>query len=230
MNRDLSGKHRPALLERRYVEEVNRIDYVAFGPLLIAGLCLGAGSYTHFVMEPPAEYQGFLILGGLVALGFSAFRWTGRGSQVLVGDAGVALERGGEVNRLLWWEIKSIRYESESLVLVGENTKLTLSSHLHVRAIRAVLKEAVERLPNILDVPAKLVDELPKLKEQIEPKAAPVQSLQVAGKRCAKSQQVITVERDARLCPNCASVYHYKQLPKVCVNCKGDLGKRAIAV
>jgi hypothetical protein len=230
LNRDLAtGKH-PALLERRYLQEVNKPDYVAFVSLLGAGLCLGAATYGHYVMTPEAEYRSFLVLGSLVGLGLTLFRVTRNRSQVLVGDAGVAIEQNGELTRLLWWEIQSIRYRAEALVLVGANTSLHLSSRVHTRAIRAVLAEAAERLPNLLDVPAKLVDELPKLNDAPQPQAEPVHSLQIAGKRCVVSQQVITVERDARLCPNCASVYHREQLPKTCVTCHRELGKRAVCL
>jgi len=57
-----------------------------------------------------------------------------------------------------------------------------------------------------------------------------IDSLQIAGKNCAASDRPIAFERDARLCPNCAEVYHKDSVPKKCVTCENDLGDRAVKV
>lgn len=216
-------------MERRYVSEWNRPDWAALGSSVIAGLLLGAGTQASFFADPPKEYSNFLVLGGLASLGYFVFRITSGREVVYVGDAGVAVEQGGELTRLLWFEIESIRYQDAHLVLTGANTTLRLPSRCHARAIRAILAEAAERLPKILDVPNKLLDQLPVVGAE-GPKPSPVASLQVAGKRCQVTNQVLTFERDARLCPVCTSLYHRDNVPKTCVNCKHPLGDDAVRV
>lgn len=221
--------HAHALQERRFVSEWNRPDWIVLAAAVVAGLLLGAGTYSAWIAESPKEYQNFLFLGGLAALGLFVFRISTGREVVFVGDAGVAVEQGGELTRLLWFEIESIRYQSSHLVLSGANTTLRLPSRCHTRAIRAILAEAARRLPQILDVPAKLVDELPKVVGE-DPKPMPIEGLQVAGKRCQVTKQVLTFERDARLCPVCTTIYHRDHVPATCANCKQPLGNAAVAL
>jgi hypothetical protein len=228
-NHESTETRQPALLERCYRQESSSPDFIAWACLVVAGLSLGAVSYGYFFV-PTSEYQTTLVVVFFVAQGIALYRGFANQTKILVGDAGVAIEQTTEQNRLLWWEIKSVRYETESLVLVGETTSLRIPSQVHTRAIRAILAEAAERLPNILDVPSKIANELPTLKDAPQPPAKRVESLQIAGKRCASTRQVITVERDARLCPQCASVYHRNNLPQVCVTCHRELGKNAVAL
>ena len=51
---------------------------------------------------------------------------------------------------------------------------------------------------------------------------------QVAGRRCAATDKIISFERDARLCPNCAQVYHKDNVPKECVTCGTEVAGRAV--
>lgn len=212
----------PTLRERRYERVYSGVDWPALLPLLAAGALAGAGTYAGFISAPPSEYRSFLFLGALVAAAICLYRVAVTNSDILVGDAGVAIEQGGEVNRLLWSEILSIRSENQHLVLKGASTTLHVPQLFQTQAIRAILKEAVERLPQIVDVPAKLVDSLPKVDAR-EPKPENVHALQIAGKRCSVSKQVIAVERDARLCHNCMTVYHRDRVPSVCVTCNREL-------
>lgn len=228
----LASKSNPKahhLLERRFDSEWSRPDWVALGSSIAAGLLLGAGTHSAWLADPPKVYQNFLFLAGIAALGYLIFRITSGREVVYVGDAGVAVEQGGELTRLLWFEIESVRYEAPDLVLSGANTTLRLPRHCHARAIRTILAEVAERLPKILDVPAKLIEQIPEVKGE-GPKPLRVESLQVAGKRCQVSNQVLTFERDARLCPVCTSIYHRDSVPKICVNCDQPLGSSAVAL
>lgn len=218
-----------ALTETRFVSEWNRPDWSAMGASVISGLLLGAGTHAAWLADPPNEYANFLLLGGVAAGAFFAFRIGSGKSEVRVGDAGVAVHQGGEVTRLLWSEIQSIRYADAHLVLSGASTTLRVKSQSHTRAIRAILREAAERLPKILDVPAKLVDELPTVTGD-NPSPEPVESLQIAGKRCLVTNQLLTFERDARLCPNCTSIYHREHVPEVCGVCERPLGDAAVKI
>lgn len=217
------------MLERRFDSEWSRPDWVALGSSIAAGLLLGAGTHSAWLAEQPKEYQNFLFLAGIAALGYFIFRITSGREVVYVGDAGVAVEQGGELTRLPWFEIESVRYDAPYLVLSGAHTTLRLPRHCHARAIRTTLAEVAERLPKILDVPAKLIEQIPEVKGE-GPKPLRVESLQVAGKRCQVSNQVLTFERDARLCPVCTSIYHRDSVPKICVNCDQPLGSAAVAL
>ncbi len=219
----------PTLSETRFDAEWNRPDWVAMGASVAAGLLLGAGTYASKWSDPPVDYGNFLLLGGLAAAGYFVFRMTSGKTVVRVGDAGVALEQGGELARLLWSEIESVRYKDQCLSLVGANTTLRLPSQSHTRAIRAVLAEAANRLPKILDVPAKVLEQLPTVAGD-NPKPVSVESLQVAGKRCLVTNQVLTFERDARLCSHCTSIYHRDHVPAICVTCERPLGDTAVAL
>jgi hypothetical protein len=80
-----------------------------------------------------------------------------------------------------------------------------------------------------MDVRREALNDLPEPKET-DGELVPVEALQVAGRQCAKTGKTISFERDARLCPRCAQVYHHTGVPKKCVTCKADLGERAIEV
>jgi hypothetical protein len=225
-----SAKRKPGLLERRYERAYTKPDLVIYAAWLVASACAGAVTYSSFGAAEPSEYRNLLLGLGAAALAIALYRYLSTASTVLVGDAGVALERGGEVERLLWWEIASIRQEAGGLVLRGAHTNLRIDPTQYAQAARAILREARERLPAVLDISDKLVDGLPKPPSSTqEPPAEPVRSLQIAGKRCAVSKDVISVERDARLCPKCATVYHRDRLPKACLTCHVELGSRAVA-
>lgn len=221
--------HPPGLLERAYPLSYSRPDWFAVVPLALAGLLLGTASYESLRSEPMTEYRSMMLFGAAVGLAVFVYRTVTTKKDVLVGDAGVGLRQSGDITRLLWWEIQSIRYSAGELILQGETTTLRLPSVCHASAIREILAQAAERLPSILDVKSKLVDELPAASKGGEPGFEPVSSLQIAGKRCAVSRAVIAIERDARVCPTCTSVYHRSHLPKRCVKCQCELGKKAVA-
>ena len=221
---------KPSVLnETRFDTEWNRPDWFVLGSSVAAGLLLGAGTYAVRWAEPPVDYANFLLLLGLAATGYFAFRLTSGKTVARVGSAGVALEQGGELSRLLWSEIESIRYLDGALVVAGATTTLRLPSQCHTRAIRAVLAEAAQRVPKILDVSSKIVNALPTVVGG-NSKPGPVESLQIAGKRCAVTKQVLTFERDSRLCPNCTSIYHRDHVPGTCIGCERPLGDAAIAI
>ena len=58
--------------------------------------------------------------------------------------------------------------------------------------------------------------------------AVPVTGDQVAGRRCAATQKIISFERDARLCPNCGQVYFKDNVPQACVTCGEEVAGRAV--
>ncbi len=215
------------LEERRLVAHGQRVNPVAFGIGGVSALLLGSGTYERWLSQPPADWAtAALVFGGAGAIYF-AWQLNREGPAIRVGDAGVAIEQGSEVQRLLWCEMERISVEDGSLVLRGTGPTLRIATAAHPAAASWILKEAAERLPKLIDVPPSFVDTLPKP----DPKDGTVNhvaSLQTTGRRCAKTRKVIKYERDARLCPVCTEVYLKGQVPDSCLTCKAPLAGRTV--
>lgn len=213
--------------ERRFVPnslESSKLSLIGGGA---GALALGAGVYGPWIREPAVSYATYLVAGGALVLG--AAMWFGdvTAHPVRVGDAGVAIERGTELSRLAWCDIERIRLEGDKLLISGEGLTLELPMSAHKVAISWLLKEAAGRVPDVVDVKGSVVDGLPEPRDT-DGERLEVKDVQVAGRRCAESDQLITFERDARLCPNCGQVYHLRHVPKKCVTCDEALGSSAI--
>jgi hypothetical protein len=167
-----------------------------------------------------------LVLGVGGALYF-AWQLNREGPALRVGDAGVAIEHGSEVQRLLWCDMETISIENDDLVLRGTGPTLRVASARHPAAVSWILKEAAERLPKLIEVPPAFVDGLPK-PDAKDGTVNHVASLQTTGRRCAKTRKVIKYERDARLCPVCTQVYLKGDVPDACLTCKQPLSGRTV--
>jgi hypothetical protein len=222
-----ADKGKRFLEERRLVahgQQVNPLTLAAGG---LGALLLGAGTYSRWLSQAPADWASMAL--GFGALGTVYFAWqiNREGPAVRVGDAGVAIETGSEVQRLLWCDIDRIAIEGTDLVLSGTGPTLRVATTTHPLATAWILKEAAERLPAIIAVPPKFVDGLPKPGAK-DGAVNQVASLQTTGRRCAKSRKVIKYERDARLCPVCTQVYLKDHVPATCVTCKQPLTGRTV--
>ena len=149
--------------------------------------------------------------------------WLGTSSEVplRVGDPGISMERG-EVRRMPWWGISQITWEAGTLALVIEGkdetgTAWTFKVHLkaHGEALGWILKEALDRVPKVVDIKDDVLDELPGanphagMKVELEP-------LQVVGKKDAITGKLVSYEPDARVCTRCERVYFKRSVPKKC--------------
>ena len=177
----------------------------------------------RFVGDAMQSSKGSTLLG--------AAMWFGdvSGAPTRVGDAGVAIERGSEVVRLLWCDMDSIKIIGANLVIAGDGTKLELPVAAHKLAVAWVLKEAAQRVPDVLDIKRNAVDGLPEARDT-DGERLVVKDLQIAGRRCAESDEMITLERDARVCESCGQVYHHHHVPQSCVTCEAGLDKNALRV
>lgn len=193
---------------------------------LLGALVLGAGVTGQWVLDPAFEYAPYLVaVGGLgvgIALGVGP-----RESAVAVGDGGVAIERSRETQRLPWYQIKSITLQGDRLVVSASGSSLSFSVGANPGAAALVLKEAAERVPDVLDVDKAAVDKLPD-PTKLDVRRVDVSDDQLAGLSCANSKQVIRLEEDARLCPRCAQVYHHETVPERCVSCDAELKGRTL--
>jgi hypothetical protein len=213
--------------ERRFAPEQTQTNKLAVIGGMIGALGLGAGVYAQWIQDPPLGFASWLVAGGAVVLGGALWFGDSGAVPVRVGDAGLAIEKGSEVWRLAWCDIERIYSEKFELVVKGDELSFTLPLKAHSKAAAWVLSEAARRVPKVLDVHRKLADELPKPKDS-DGSVVKIDSLQVAGRNCAASDRPIAFERDARLCPNCAQVYHKDAVPKKCVTCESELGDRAM--
>lgn len=214
-------------VERRFLPQTTPAGWTLLGVGMVGALALGAGVFGQWVQDPPADYAAYLIAVG--AAGLSAALWFGELSPipVRVGDAGIALERGAELVRLGWCDIENVTIEKNQLLVKTADSVFAIPVAAHPQAIAWLLKEGVQRVPDVMNVKRRDLAQLPKPEESAGEELQ-VEGLQVAGRRCRHSDKLISFEQDARLCPNCCEVYHRLHVPKDCATCKQPLGTRAI--
>lgn len=194
---------------------------------MLGALALGAGVYGQWVKDPPISYAVYLLAVGALGLGVALWFGDLSGVPVRVGDAGVALEKGAELVRLGWCDIESVSIEGKQLFVKTNEMSFAIPIAAHPQAVAWLLKESVQRVPDIVNVKRREMRQLPKPDEAAGEELR-VEGLQVAGRHCKESDKLISFEKDARLCPNCCEVYHRLHVPNICATCEQPLGSRAI--
>ncbi len=212
--------------ERRFEPSRTQTSRLALVGGMAGSLALGAGVYAQWVRETPLESAPFIVAAGAVVLGLALWFSDAGAVPVRVGDAGIAIEKGSEITRLIWCDIQRIVVERGNLVARGEDLTLTIPVSAHPVAVSWILSEGVRRVPESMDVKRAELNNLPEPRDK-DGEVLTIDALQVAGRHCAASKKVIAFERDARLCPNCGQVYHKEHVPKTCVTCHADMGSRA---
>ncbi|HEY6725920.1 MAG TPA: hypothetical protein VI197_17925 [Polyangiaceae bacterium] len=214
-------------LEQRFLPKTTSTGWALLGIGMLGALALGAGVFGQWVQDPPVDYAVYLIAAG--AAGLAAALWFGElsATPVRVGDAGIALEKGAELVRFGWCDIENVSIEKDQLFVKTAESSFAIPVAAHPQAIAWLLKEGVQRVPDVVNVKRRDLAQLPK-PEASAGEELQVEGLQVAGRRCKQSDKLISFEEDARLCPNCCEVYHRLHVPKDCATCKQTLGTRAI--
>lgn len=187
---------------------------------------LGAGMYGAWLAPEPVAASWALLIGGLaLALGAS---WLGVGEPraVRVGDLGILVGEPAEARRLHWYEVQSVTIAGDSLRVEGKEQTLSLPLAAHGQAAARIVAEASQRVGGRVDISPKAHDRLPPLADS-DGERVPALGLQLAGRRCAASNAPITFENDARLCANCAALYHAAHAPAACVRCERPLRAEA---
>jgi hypothetical protein len=213
-----SKKGKRFLQERRLVGFAQPIKPLPIVVGFLGAGALGVGTYGRWLSQPPSSSATPLLVVGVATAAYFAWQLSREAPVVCVGDAGVAVERGSELVRLLWCDMDRIRVDQDHLVLSGTGTTISVAESSQALAISWILKEAAERLPKLIDVTPSYADRLPK-PEASNGTLGPIMSLQTTGRRCAKSRKVIRYERDARICSVCTQVYLKDNLPDECVTC-----------
>jgi predicted RNA-binding Zn-ribbon protein involved in translation (DUF1610 family) len=144
-----------------------------------------------------------------------------------VGDAGVAIERGPEITRMLWCDMEEIRVQGTDLLLKAKGLSLEIPLRAHPKATACIVAEADRRTPKVVKLDDAARRALPAVVQGAGEVVA-VTGDQVAGRRCAATQKIISFERDARLCPNCGQVYFKDNVPQTCVTCGEEVAGRAV--
>jgi hypothetical protein len=211
-------KSRRSLQERRLIAAGQQLQPLTLGLGFLGAGALGVGTYGRWISHTPMASATSLLVIGAASAAYFAWQLNREGTVVRVGDAGVAVERGSEVERLLWCDMDRIRVDNDHLVLSGTGPTLSVPLATHARTQSWILKEAAERLPKLIDVVPSFADRLPK-PDAADGSLGPILSLQTTGRRCGKSRKVIRYERDARLCTVCAQVYLRESLPEQCITC-----------
>lgn len=194
---------------------------------MAGALVLGAGVFGLWIVEPPIAWASYLVaLGGL---GLGVALWFGQPSEsaVAVGDAGIAVEDGREVTRVPWYELRSLSITGGSMIVRGETTTVRFSVGANPKAAAWALKEAAERVPDVIDASKESADRLPEPTED-SGLLQDVEDAQVAGTHCASSEKLINLEEEARLCPRCSQIYHESSVPDQCVTCEADIKGRTL--
>lgn len=214
--------------ERRYEPEQTQTSTLLAGLGFLGSALLGGGVYSQWVSETPWRFAYLLVGAGALLL--AATLWFGDAGvvPVRVGDAGVAIERGNEQVRLGWYQMDSITASAQSLAVSGKGRRLEIPLAPHRRAAAAILAEAARRVPKVLDVKASVAEGLPKPSDSAGEVLAV--EVQIAGERCAATSKIITLEREARLCPSCGQIYARGSVPARCITCDAELGSLAIEV
>jgi len=227
MAHDAHGKVAPDRpVERRFTAEpTGRSNIQA----LIGGLgaaALGAGSYAAWVPDVPLASSPYLFAAGALGLIVAALISERDATPLRVGAAGVAVERGGAPERIAWYEVQDVRLEGERLLVEGAGKRIVVPALHHGAAAAWVVKEALDRVPQRVKIPADKAAQLARGAD--EPgQLLPVEATQVAGRRCKASGVIISFEQDGRLCPRCGEVYDKKHVPERCLTCDAPMVHRA---
>jgi hypothetical protein len=210
--------------ERRFEPRPSARPWVAYAFGAVGALGMGAGAWGQFgsalglaTAEPLAASPYILAVGALL-VGIAIWLGTSGEPALRVGDAGVGIDKGA-VRRVPWYAVEGVEWRGEVVRVTGkdetgEAVSIVAKLATQPQAGAWIVKEARERVPAVVDVPADAT--LP----EANPHAGTTLALdppQVVGRHCAASGQVISFEPDARLCPRCERVYHKAHVPEACV-------------
>lgn len=206
--------------ERRFEPRSN--TGALFGLLVscLGALGVGAGVFGQFVRKAGVHpYALHMLVGGVVLFGLGLFASSRAAPALRVGDAGLAAERGGVIERLAWHDVDVIRLASGALTFSGFGRLITIPLAAHPDAAWFALSEARSRIPARATA---IKDELPKMLPD-GGELLVLEAPQVAGLRCKASDRLIAFENDARLCGRCGQAYHREEVPKHCKSCDARL-------
>jgi hypothetical protein len=209
--------------ERRFDPHASTNPRLVYALGAVGAFAMGAGVWGQFGSllreggPEPFKYAPYILAAGALLVGVAIWIGTSGEPSLRVGDAGLAVERGG-LRRMPWYAIEKIAWQGETVRVTGKDelgASLAISASLasHAQAAAWIVKEARERIPSVVDVPEDAT--LPETRASAG-ETLPLEPPQVVGKHCAASNKVIAYEPDARVCPRCERVYHKSSVPEAC--------------
>jgi hypothetical protein len=215
-------------VERLFVPQGGSRSKLALGLGMLGCAALGAGVYGAWLARQPVGAAWPLLLGGLAAAVVAWFSSSAAAPPVRVGELGVIVGDPAEARRLHWHEVSAVRIAADELRIDSHEHPVALALSAHGQAAARIVAEASQRIPSRVDISPKAHERLPRLVDA-EGVVVPATRLQLAGQRCAASGVSITFESDARLCANCAALYHAQHVPAACLRCERPLVQAAQA-
>lgn len=195
---------------------------VFYGLGALGALVMGVGGWGQFgslvsdAGPEPLKGAAYLLFGGSVVVAGAIWLGTSGEPALRVGDGGIGIEKG-QIRRIPWHGVERIEWRGEAIRVIGKDQSgvaltVVVPVAKHPQAAAWIVKEARERIPSAVDVPdgtvpAPVANAAPSI--SLDP-------VQVVGMRCAASDQIISYEPDARICPRCERVYIKTQVPDTC--------------
>ena len=211
-------------MEWLFLPQAGSASKVKFALGMLGCAALGAGVYGALLAPRASAASWPLLLGGVALLFAMPLVGPKEPPPLRVGELGILLGDPEEQQRLHWYEIGSVRIVEDDLRLErrGDDGALNVPLAAHARAAARIIAEASQRIGDRVDVSPKAHDRLPRLSDA-DGARVPAARLQLAGRKCLASGVSITFESDARLCENCAALYHQRHVPAACVLCQRPL-------
>ncbi len=225
-----SGKARDRR-ERRFEPLASASKNLVYVVGAVGAIAMGAGAWGQFgslVHEggpEPFKAAAYILAAGALLVGIAIWIGTSGDPSLRVGDAGLAVEKGG-LRRMPWYGIERIEWRDEVVRVTGKDEagnalSVTASLKSQPQAAAWIVREARERVPGVVDVPDDAT--LPEARVSAG-EVLKLEPPQVVGRRCAATGKVIAYEPDARVCPRCERVYHKASVPDTC-ECGGALAE-----
>lgn len=215
--------------ERRYVPEATHTTRGAAALGMLGSGLLGAGVMGEWILETPHPAGQAMVAVGTLGLAVGLWLGSATPAPLRVGEAGVAVERGREILRILWCDVEEIRLSGDVLEVRAKAFTLAIPLGASAVAVADVVAQADRRRPSVVRLDEAARRRLPAAREPGGEDVAVVGE-QIAGRRCAATGQILAFERDARLCPECAQAYEKSHVPEQCATCGAALAGRAIAL
>ncbi len=186
-------------------------------------LVMGAGAWEQFAPlltdggPPQLKIAPYVLVTGAVLVAVAIWIGTSGEATLRVGAAGVAVDKGA-MRRIPWFAVERIEWRGEAVRVLGKDesgTAMTVVATLasQPQAAAWIVREARERIPAVVDVPADATLPEPSTTAGELVRLDPPQ---VVGRRCAASDTIIAYEPDARICRRCERIYHAAHVPETC--------------
>jgi hypothetical protein len=215
-------------LERRFVAQSSRGVQLGIGLIALGCAALGAAVFGLWLAREPIAGSGWILLGGLLVAGVGIGLRSSEPAPVRVGPRGITIGDPREAQCLPWCDLQRIHVEGAELHITTARGVQRLPLATQGRAAARIVAEAAQRIGSRLELSPRAHERLPALKDS-DGEIVAAGRLQLAGRKCLASGTSITFESDARLCDQCAALYHRQHVPAECKSCGRPLAGQAAA-